>query len=82
MAIPGAKPYSEVSPRLQKMLTEEVDMLFEGTSAWHCRRCNADTPTTELFLGEEGLPTCPTEGCEGAGWSDLVPVGHVYRTTA
>jgi hypothetical protein len=82
MATPEAKPYPEVSPRAQKMLDEEIDMLFEGTTNWHCRKCSGETPTVGLLVTEEGLPVCPTEGCGGAGWSELQPVGHVYRTTA
>jgi hypothetical protein len=75
-------PYADASPRLQKMLDEETGMLFEGATDWHCRLCGAEMPTVGLRITEEGLAVCPTDGCAGAGWSDLEPVGHVYRTTS
>jgi hypothetical protein len=75
-------PYAEATPRVQKILDEEIGTLFEGTTEWRCRLCQAETPTTELRVTDDSLAICPTEDCAGAGWSDLMPVGHVYRTTS
>jgi hypothetical protein len=74
--------YKEATPRVQKMLDEETSMLFEGTSEWHCRLCGKEAATADLHVTGEGLAVCPTDGCPAAGWSDLMPVGHVYRTTS
>jgi hypothetical protein len=77
-----AKLYAEATPRVQKILDEEIGTLFEGTTDWRCRLCGTEAPTTGLAVTDDGLAVCPHDGCAGAGWSDLLPVGHVYRTTA